>query len=142
MGPASTDDEPDLSGIARVIIAVEDLKRAVVVYGTRFAMDIDRPSLDAERGVQTAICRPPSGGVIELVSVVDSKRPFAGSIRDFLDTGREGMFAVVLQSRDLQASRHALVARGVELVSSEESPDVLEIERDATFDMRVRIEAI
>jgi hypothetical protein len=92
--------------------------------------------------VQTAICRPPSGGVIELVSVHDSKQPFARSIQDFLDGGREGMFAVVLQSRDLQGSRHALLARGVELVSSEEYPDVLEIERDATFGMRVRIEAI
>jgi catechol 2,3-dioxygenase-like lactoylglutathione lyase family enzyme len=142
MGPTNAEDMPELSGIARVIIAVEDLERAVVVYGTRFAMDMDRPSLDAERGVQTAICRPPSGGVIELVSVQDSKRPFARSIQEFLDRGREGMFAVVLQSRDLQASRHALLARGVELVSSEESPDVLEIERDATFGMRVRIEAI
>jgi catechol 2,3-dioxygenase-like lactoylglutathione lyase family enzyme len=142
MGPTNAEDMPELSGIARVIIAVEDLERAVVVYGTRFAMAMDRPSLDAERGVQTAICRPPSGGVIELVSVHDSKQPFARSIQDFLDGGREGMFAVVLQSRDLQGSRHALLARGVELVSSEEYPDVLEIERDATFGMRVRIEAI
>jgi catechol 2,3-dioxygenase-like lactoylglutathione lyase family enzyme len=141
-GPASAEDMPELSGIARVIIAVDDLDRAVDVYGTRFAMDMGSPSLDAERGVQAAICTPASGGVIELVSVRDSKRPFARSVREFLDTNREGMFAVVLQSRDLQASRHALLARGVEVAPSDESPDVLEIERGATFGMRVRIEAI
>ena len=141
-GPASAEDMPKLSGIARVIIAVDDLDRAVDVYGTRFAMDMGSPSLDAERGVQAAICTPTSGGVIELVSVRDSKRPFARSVREFLDTDREGMFAVVLQSRDLQASRRALLARGVEVAPSDESPDVLEIEPGTTFGMRVRIEAI
>jgi len=38
------------------------------------------PSLDAERGVQTAFCTPGPGGVIELVPVRDSKRPFARSV--------------------------------------------------------------
>ncbi len=141
-GPANAKDNPELSGIARVIIAVDDLDRAVDVYGTGFAMDIGRPSLDAERGVQTAICTPATGGAIELVSVQDPERPFARSVREFLDKDREGMFAGVLQSRDLQASRHALLARGVEVAPSDESPDVLEIDRGATFGMRVRIEAI
>jgi hypothetical protein len=143
IGPTSPEDNPELSGIVRVIIAVEDLERAVDVYGARFAIDVDMgsPSLDAERGVQKAICTPASGGVIELVSVQDSKRPFARSVREFLDRDREGMFAVVLQSRDLQASQHALLARGVEVAPSDESPDILEIERGATFGVRVRIEA-
>ena len=142
-GPESAEDNPELSGIARVIIAVEDLDRAVDVYGTGFAMDIGKPSLDAERGVRTAICTPASGGVIELASVQDSKRPFARSVREFLDKGQEGMFAVVLQSRDLQATRHALLARGAEVsATSDASADVLEVELDATFGMRMRIEAI
>jgi catechol 2,3-dioxygenase-like lactoylglutathione lyase family enzyme len=141
-GPTSAENKPGLSGIARVIIAVDDLDRAVDVYGTRFAMNVDMgsPSFDVERGVQTAICKPASGGVIELVSVEDSKRPFARSVRKFLDRDREGMFAVVLQSRDLQASRHALLARGVEVALSDDSTDVLEIDPGATFGMRVRIE--
>ena len=141
-GPANAEDNPELSGIVRVIIAVDDLDRAVDVYGSRFAMDLGRPSLDAERGVQTAICTPASGGAIEIVSVHDSKRPFARSVREFLDRDREGMFGVVLQSRDLQASRHALLTRGVEVTLSDESPDILEVDRSATFGMRMRIEAI
>ena len=141
-GPASAEDNPELSGIARVIIAVDDLDRAVDVYGTRFAMDIGSPSLDAERGVQTAICTPASGGVIELVSAQDSERPFARSVRKFLDSDREGMFGVVLQSHDPEASRRALLARGIEVAPSDESPDVLEIDRSATFGMRLLIEAV
>jgi hypothetical protein len=142
VGPASAEDNPELSGIARIIIAVDDLDRAVDVYGTKFAMDMACRSLDAERGVQTAICTPASGGVIELVSAQDSTQPFARSVREFLDSGQEGMFAVVLQSRDLQATRHALLARGVEVAPNDESPDVLELERGATFGVRVRIEAM
>lgn len=141
-GPTSAKDNPELSGIARVIIAVKDLDHAVDVYGRGFAMDIGRPWLDAERGVRTAICTPASGGVIELVSVQDSQRPFARSVREFLDKSQEGMFAVVLQSRDLQATQRALLARGVDVTPSDESPDVLEIDRCATFGMRMRIEAI
>ena len=144
IGPTSKENNPELSGIARVIIAVEDLDHAVDVYGGQFAMDMDMgsPSLDSERGVQTAICTPPSGGVIELVSVRDSKRPFARSVQDFLDADREGMFAVVLQSRDLQTSKYALLARGVDVASSDDSPDILEIDPGGTFGTRVRIESI
>lgn len=144
IGPASAEDNPELSGIVRVIIAVDDLDRAVDVYGTRFAMDIGSPSRDAERGVKTAICTPASGGVIELVSAQDSERPdapFARSVREFLDSDREGMFGVVLQSRDPEASRRALLARGIEVAPSGESPDVLEVDPSATFGMRMRIEA-
>jgi len=52
------------------------------------------------------------------------------------------MFAVVVQSRDPEASRRALLARGIEVAPSDESPDVLEVDPSATFGMRMRIEAI
>ena len=139
-GPADDSDSPRLSGIARVIIAVHDLDHAATVYGSQFAMDIDELSVDADRGVRWAICNPPSGGAIELVSVVDRDRPFAKSILDFLDGGREGMFALVLQSRDLKASAKSLAARGLDVSVSADSPEVLEVERTSTFGALLRIE--
>jgi len=138
--PADDSDSPGLSGIARVIIAVNDLDHAVSVYGTQFAMDIDAPSVDARRGVRSAICNPPSGGAIELVSVDDQNRPFAKSIKRFLDGNREGMFALVLHSRDLQASAKALAARGLEVSTSADSPEALEVPRTSTFGALLRIE--
>ncbi len=89
------DSSSDLSGIVRVIIAVRDIDHAVSVYGDKLAMDISKPSVDADRGVRSAICRPPSGGVIELVAVEDQSQPFGRSIEGFLDSNREGMYALV-----------------------------------------------
>ena len=140
---SATDDSdaPGLSGIARVIIAVHDLEHAVSVYGSKFSMDIDQSSVDADRGVRSATCHPPSGGAIELVSVVDQNRPFAQSIKAFLDSGREGMYALVLQSRDLQASAKAMAARGLEVGVSADSPEALEVARTSTFGALLRIES-
>jgi catechol 2,3-dioxygenase-like lactoylglutathione lyase family enzyme len=131
-----------LSGIARVLVAVGDLDDAVTVYGDKLALKIAKPSIDGERGVRTAICTPPSGGVIELVSVAETARPFAKPIAEFLAGDREGMFALVLKARDLQAAGDALVARGLEVETSAGAPRCLEIEPTCTFGARIRIEAL
>ena len=140
-------DSPGLSGIARVIIAVHDLDHAVTVYRNKFTLDVAEPVVDDKRGVRSAICTPPSGGVIELVSVQDRNRPFAESVAEFLDSSQEGMYALVLQSRDLQGSARNLAARGVEVRNAADSPnipdtpDILEIERAATFGARIWVES-
>ena len=134
-------DSPGLSGIAQVIIAVNDLDHAVTVYGNQFALDMAEPVVDAERGVRSAIFTPPSGGVIELVSVDKRNRPFAESVANFLDNNPEGMYALVLQSHDLQASARNLAARGVEVHNATDSPDRLEIGRAATFGARIWVES-
>jgi catechol 2,3-dioxygenase-like lactoylglutathione lyase family enzyme len=141
-GPAAVSGPAGLSGIARVIIAVRDLDHAATVYGNQFAMDIEEPFIDPDRGVRSAICNPPSGGAIELVSVADQDRPFARSILNFLEDNREGMFALVLQSRDLQGSATDLTARGLNVSVSADSPEVLEVERTSTFGALLRIESV
>jgi catechol 2,3-dioxygenase-like lactoylglutathione lyase family enzyme len=136
------DSNSDLSGVARVIIAVRDMDHAVSVYGDKFAMDISEPSVDAHRGVRSAICRPPSGGVIELVSVEDRSQLFAKSIQGFLDSNREGMYALVLQTNDPEASANVLSARGLRVSASDDSPATMEIERTSTFGALLRIEPV
>lgn len=140
-GSVDTSDSTGLSGIVRVIIAVHDLDHAVTVYGDKFAMDISETSVDTQRGVRSAICKPPSGGVIELVSVEDSKQPFGKSITEFLDGNREGMYALVLQSHDLKASAKSLAARGLKTRAAADSPEVLEVDPTATFGALIRIES-
>ena len=127
----------DLSGIERVIIAVNDLDHAISVYGDMFALSITGPIADAGRGIRSAICTPPTGGVIELVSVDDAQQPFARSIANFLDEGKEGMYALVLTTPDLESTSLALTARGAELHVAGDSADVREIETD--FGVRLRI---
>jgi len=92
-------------------------------------------------GVRSAVCTPPSGGVIALVSVYNRNQPFAESVAEFLDSRGEGMYALVLQSRDLQKSAKNLAARGVEVHNVAASPDLLEIERASTFGARMWIES-
>lgn len=79
--------------------------------------------------------------MIELVSVYDRNQPFAESVAAFLESSREGMYALVLQSRDLQGSARNLAARGVAVHQVAGSPDLLEIERASTFGARIWIES-
>ena len=78
-----------LTGIQRVIIAVRDIDQARATYGEKFAMQVSEPVLDPELGVRSALCTPPTGGVIELVAVENADKEFARSLEDFLATKRE-----------------------------------------------------
>lgn len=130
-----------LSGISRVIIAVKDIDHAALVYGQMFGMEISTSTLDSARGVRTAICTPPSGGVIELVAVENASQPFAQAIAEFIDNNREGMYALVLQSGDLAATANALTRRGITSSPAADSSSVLELDTSATFGALIRIEA-
>ena len=134
-------DPPDLSGITRVIIAVNDLEHASRVYGKMFALDTSGIKVDPERGVGSVICTPPSGGQIELVSVEDATRPFAKSIGAFLESHQEGMYALVLSSHNLPELANRLTTQGLVVRMSADSPDCLELERADMFGALLRIEA-
>ena len=114
---------------------------AVEVYGTQFNMAMEATEIDVERGVYTAICRPEEGGVIELVAVDDSSRPFAKAVAEFLQKKREGMYALVLHASDISATQKMLVDRGLKVRACADSPGVLEVDQEATFGALLRIEA-
>lgn len=107
-----------LSGIARVVIAVRDLDAATAVYGAKLGLAVDAPVDDDVRGVRCVACHPPSGGSVELVCVVDTSKPFAQAVERFLSSAGEGMFAVVLQSPDLETTAGVLIERGLTIGTS------------------------
>lgn len=129
-----------LSGVARVVIAVRDLKRALDVYGRRFALDAREPRLDPRRGVSAAICLPPAGGRIELVEPTDSRQPFAAAIAERLSRAGEGMFALVLQASEPAAVAAALRERGLQLRPFAGQPGAIEIDPRSLFGARVLVE--
>lgn len=131
---------PRLSGIARVIVAVSNIDRAVEVYGNRFKMPVEAVVDDTERGVYSANCRPPSGGVIELVQANDTSRPFARRIEGHLQGDREGMYALVLTSPDLPATAQSLADKGLNIAPAQDCADILEIPREDAFGALIRIE--
>jgi methylmalonyl-CoA/ethylmalonyl-CoA epimerase len=89
-----------LSGIVRVVVATADASIAASAYGEGFGLDVGPAVDDAERGVQCVVCRPPKGGVIELVSAVDTSRPFARAIERCVKEQHGGIYALVLTTAD------------------------------------------
>jgi len=101
-----------LSGIAKVIVATADASLAATAYGDGFGLDVGPAVADDERGVLAVECRPPKGGVIELVSSVDPARPFARAIEACVKERGGGMYALVLTSTDRRRTLHQLAAGG------------------------------
>lgn len=132
---------PQLSGIVRVIVAVADIEHAAAAYSTGFGLAVDPIVEDRARGVAVAHCHPPKGGIIELVAVRDESRPFAQAIARHLREDREGMYALVLQSPDLQATAASLRGHGIGVRRAADDPAVLEIPRADAFGALIRIEA-
>ena len=134
-----SDETLSLSGITRVMIAVHNIDQAVAVYGAKLGMPIDPVAVDAMRGVKSALCHPPTGGMIELVSVEDNMQAFAKSVEAFLQSRGEGMFALVLETQDLQKTAEVLSQRGLNVDTV--TDDAIEIARADTFGALIRIES-
>lgn len=137
--PPSTEDDMQLSGIMKVIIAVDDIEAAMNVYGDGLGLSIDAIREDKGRGVRSTLVRPPKGGEIELVQPLDSDGEVANRIRTFLDERGEGMYALVLQSPNLNRTSEVLKARGSRVT---ELPDAVEVKRDDTYGALIRIEQL
>ncbi len=135
----ATEQTLNLSGISRVVIAVENLDEAMAVYGDKLGMPIDPATVDEQKGLRSALCHPPTGGMIELVSVSNAVQECAKPIAEFLRNRGEGMFALVLQSSDLAHAGQALAERGLPLSSL--ADDAIEIARSNTFGVQIRIVA-
>ena len=130
-----TDQSVGISGIGRAVIAVENLDQAVGVYGEGLGLEVDASTVDAERGVETVIVHPPTGGTIELAAVRDESRAYAGKVVEHL-ADREGLFELVLQAEDLDRVRAALTDRGLNVIAEDRE---LVVDKADTFGAQIRI---
>ncbi len=96
---------PHYTGIQKVVIATRDASIAGDVYANGLGLAADSPKVDAEGGVLSCIIRPPKGGVIELISPVDTSQDTAQKLESFLNDKGEGICALVLDS-DENAAQH------------------------------------
>lgn len=116
-GPAA---RPGLSGIGRAIIVTEDADAAAKVYGHGFGLEVGPVETDERFGLRRAICRPATGGVIELVS--PGATPGTGddrlrtALRTRLDERGPGMYGLVLEAADVDAEVETLGAGGLTVV--------------------------
>jgi methylmalonyl-CoA/ethylmalonyl-CoA epimerase len=129
-----------LTGICRVILAVQDLDDAVAVYRDRIGIATRLHGTDSARGVRTAVCTPSSGGAIELTSPIEDRGSAARKLGAFLRNRGEGMYALVLESSDPGATESALRAKGISLQQTTADPSHWEIDPAAVHGVRLRIE--
>jgi catechol 2,3-dioxygenase-like lactoylglutathione lyase family enzyme len=129
-----------LSGISRVILAVRDLDDAVAVYRDRLGIPTRLQGADTTHGVRVAACSPPSGGTIELTSPIDQGGSSQRGLAEFVRERGEGMYALVLESPDLEATAKVLRARGIDLRRSAADSTRWEIDPAAVHGARIRIE--
>ncbi|MBT4161201.1 MAG: hypothetical protein HOE54_07820 [Gammaproteobacteria bacterium] len=134
---AESDNDLGLSGIFRVMIAVRDIEAAKEVYGTKLGLEVECAETDVERGVEKVVCRPPSGGRVDLIAPVDTDNAFAANVEDYLGAKGEGLYALVLQSADLESTRSALIERGVGVTGD----SILELPLTDTFGARIFVES-
>jgi catechol 2,3-dioxygenase-like lactoylglutathione lyase family enzyme len=112
-GDVAGSNDLGLSGIVRVVVATADAALAAATYGDGFGLDVGPVVDDEERGVSCVECRPPKGGVIELVSPLDTGKPFAEAIAQCGKAQHGGMFALVLNAPDPERAFAALAARDI-----------------------------
>jgi catechol 2,3-dioxygenase-like lactoylglutathione lyase family enzyme len=112
-GDVAGTDALGLSGIVRVVVATADASLAVAAYGEGFGLDVGPVVVDDGRGVSCVECRPPKGGVIELVSALDPSKPFADAVEGCVKAQHGGMFALVLRAADPQRAFAGLAAQGI-----------------------------
>ncbi len=128
-----------LSGIMRVIIAVEDIGRAAAIYGAQFGIATQPPVEDEVRGVHCAVSLPPAGGSIELTAVVSEGRQYGAAIAAHLSEFGEGMFAIVLQAADPWAVAETLRGRGIRCERFVDQ-EIVAVDRAQTFGARILVE--
>ena len=123
-----------------MILAVRDLDDAVAVYRDRLGIPTRLQGADTTHGVRVAACSPPSGGTIELTSPIDQGGSSQRGLAAFVRERGEGMYALVLESPDLEATAKVLRARGIDLRRSAADSTRWEIDPAAVHGARIRIE--
>ena len=111
-------EDPQLSGIVRVIVATDDASVASKAYDHGLGLEVTHAEPDTERGVLVAHATAPGGAatggaVIELVSPLDESRPFAAAIASHLHDKGQGMAALVLGADAPVSAAQLLASRGL-----------------------------
>ena len=120
-----------LSGIRAVQIVVPDLEAALAIYRDQFGLPAEVRPPNAEG--QLAVCTPPSGSRLELLTPSD---PHSKTGR-FLQEQGSGLFAIVHESEDAEASARSIQAAGIDVEQAAE--DLWDIDPSTTFGARLRI---
>lgn len=111
-----------ITGMPRIAIAANEFDKLVATFREKFGVpviDMSETSVDSLGA--------------------DLSKAFANSIQSYLETRGEGMYALVLQTPDLDDTVSVLSERG--LNPSRVSQDAIEVSPAQAFGARIRIES-
>ena len=88
-----------ITGMPRIAIAVRNMDEAIRTFRDTFGMPVTESPRSVESlGVRIAMCTPPAGSNIELMSPAVPGEPLNESLQKFLDRRGEGLFALMLEA--------------------------------------------
>lgn len=107
-----------ITAMPRIAIVVRDFDRATTAFRDVLGM----PVLDlsaraaADLGAQVAMCMPPGGSNVELMSPADTAKPLGRALQKTLDQRGEGPYALMLEAPDPDAEAEVLASRGLDVM--------------------------
>jgi catechol 2,3-dioxygenase-like lactoylglutathione lyase family enzyme len=107
-----------ITGMPRIAIAVADFAAAIETCRDRLGMpvvDISERSGES-LGARLAMCVPPGGSNIEIMSPAKPGAPLSQSLQKFLDRRGEGLFALMLEAPVPDEEAVSLASRGLRVL--------------------------
>lgn len=107
-----------ITALPRIAIATPDFDGLLATC--RHALGLPVVDLTAQYlgplGARLAMCVPPGGSHIELMSPAVADAPLSQSLQRFLDRRGPGLFALMLEAPDPDAEAQALAGRGLQVL--------------------------
>jgi catechol 2,3-dioxygenase-like lactoylglutathione lyase family enzyme len=129
-----------ITAMPRIAIAVRDMDRAVETFRDGLGMPVyEFEWVRASLGIRMALCVPPGGSHIELMSAEDPARAHSASVLRFLERRGEGLFALMLYAPDPNAEAEALARRGLEVMPLMQDAGGRDIHPKNTHGVLIRI---
>lgn len=104
-----------ITAMPRIAIAARDFDAIVATFRDTLGMpviDISADSVDS-LGAKLAMCVPPGGSNIELMSPANPEAPLSQSLQRFLDRRGDGLFALMLEATVPDEEAEVLLANGL-----------------------------
>jgi catechol 2,3-dioxygenase-like lactoylglutathione lyase family enzyme len=107
-----------ITAMPRIAIDTDDFESALRTFGETFGLpvvDLSERTVPA-LGAHVAMCVPPGGSNIELMSPADPTKPLSQALATFLRRRGDGLYALMLEAPDPDAEAVELSARGLDVL--------------------------
>ena len=101
--------------VDHIAIAVNDLDKAIELYGSLFGFKPARIETIPDQAVKAALIPIGEEGEIELIQPIDAQ----SAVAKFLERRGEGVHHIAFEVDDVNQELNSLAARGVELIDKE-----------------------